>query len=157
MLSLRRLLCAFALLVTASAGLVVSTTPVAFAGAADDYADQAHRVTNAQRTSRGLAPLRANACLEQFAARQAAAMARKRTIYHQALLPVLRECDLALVGENVARGYPTGRAVVVDGWMRSPGHRANILRTGYRVVAVAARRGSDGTWYVAQVFGRRLL
>ena len=39
--------------------------------------------------------------------------------------------------------------------MRSEGHRANILSRGFRLVAVGARRDGDGTWYAAQVFGRR--
>ena len=39
--------------------------------------------------------------------------------------------------------------------MHSEGRRANILSRDYRLVAVAARRGAGGTWYVAQVFGRR--
>jgi uncharacterized protein YkwD len=29
-------------------------------------------------------------------------------------------------GENIAKGYPTP-AAVMEGWMNSPGHRANIL------------------------------
>ena len=62
---------------------------------------------------------------------------------------------LVAAGENVAYGYPNGRAVVNQGWMKSEGHRANILSRGFKLVAVAARRDDDGTWYAAQVFGRR--
>jgi uncharacterized protein YkwD len=58
------------------------------------------------------------------------------------------------VGENVAYGYTSGREVV-QGWMHSPGHRANILNRGFRVVAVAAAESDSGRWYAAQVFGRR--
>ncbi len=47
-------------------------------------------------------------------------------------------------GENVAYGYPTGRSVVNRGWMRSEGHRANILSPGFKLVAVAARRDALG-------------
>lgn len=153
---LRRALTALVLVLAASGGAVVTVAP-AHASAAQTYADQAHRTTNQQRAKQDLARLGRSRCLQQFAARQAALMARKRTIFHQDLAPVLRECDLGLAGENVARGYPTGRAVVNRGWMRSPLHRANILSPGYRLMAVAARRGSDGRWYAAQVFGRRLL
>ncbi len=67
----------------------------------------------------------------------------------------MSECHLVAAGENVAYGYPTGRSVVNRGWMRSEGHRANILSTGFRLVAVAARRDGSGTWYAAQVFGAR--
>lgn len=40
------------------------------------------------------------------------------------------------VGENLAVGYPTARSIV-EGWMASPGHRANILATDYREVGIA--------------------
>ena len=76
-------------------------------------------------------------------------------MYHQDLGPVMDGCGLSNAGENVAYGYPSGRAVVRRGWMHSEGHRANILSRDYRLVAVAARRDDGGTWYVAQVFGRR--
>ena len=160
MLVLRRAAVALALLVavaTGAVGAVVTVAPAAHAVTAGDYADQAHRTTNYQRAQRDLARLGKNRCLREFAVRQAARMARRRTMFHQDLAPILRECGLAVVGENVAYGYPTGRAVVNRGWMRSPLHRANILDARYRVMAIAARRGSDGHWYVAQVFGRRLL
>lgn len=38
-------------------------------------------------------------------------------------------------GENIARGYPTPQAVV-DGWMNSSGHRANILNAGFTHIGV---------------------
>ena len=38
-------------------------------------------------------------------------------------------------GENIARGYATPQAVV-NGWMNSPGHRANILNAGYTRIGV---------------------
>ena len=53
------------------------------------------------------------------------------------------ECGLVTTGENVAYGYPTGRKVVNQGWMRSDGHRANILNPDFKLVAVAARRDDE--------------
>lgn len=38
-------------------------------------------------------------------------------------------------GENIAAGYASPEAVM-DGWMNSSGHRANILRSSYREVGV---------------------
>ena len=38
-------------------------------------------------------------------------------------------------GENIAKGYPTPKAVV-DAWMNSPGHRANILNSSYTHIGV---------------------
>ena len=45
------------------------------------------------------------------------------------------------VGENLAVGYPTA-ASVVDGWMHSAGHRANLLGKTYDEVGVAVAQGS---------------
>ena len=38
-------------------------------------------------------------------------------------------------GENIAKGYSTPKAVV-DAWMNSPGHRANILNSAYTHIGV---------------------
>ena len=53
------------------------------------------------------------------------------------------------VGENIAMGYPDAQAVM-DGWMNSPGHRANIENCDYRTIGVGV--DSDG-WYWAEDFG----
>lgn len=116
------------------------------------YANQARRATNSERTSRHLAQLARSACLQRFAVAQATRMAQQRRIFHQPLEPILSRCGMRLVGENVASGYPNGKAVV-QGWMGSPGHRDNILQPDYRQMGLAARRDGS-TWYVAQVFGR---
>ena len=46
-----------------------------------------------------------------------------------------------------------GKAVV-QGWLRSPGHRANILHEQFRLVGVAAVK-RKGRWWAAQVFGTK--
>ena len=120
---------------------------------AERYADRARVVTNAKRADHGLVRLDRGRCVQRFAARQAERMARQQRIFHQDLDVVLRRCDLSAVAENVAYGYDSGRAVV-RAWMRSPGHRQNILNPRYRALGVAARRGPDGELYSAQVFGR---
>jgi uncharacterized protein YkwD len=55
------------------------------------------------------------------------------------------------VGENIAYGYPDAEAVM-EGWMDSEGHRANILNCGYSVIGVGAA-DRDGTIYWVQAFG----
>jgi len=55
------------------------------------------------------------------------------------------------VGENIAAGYPDAEAVM-EGWMNSEGHRANILNCGYDVIGVGAA-DRDGTIYWVQDFG----
>jgi uncharacterized protein YkwD len=119
------------------------------------YAAQAFTATNANRTASGLRALKPQDCLQHAAVRQAKLMAQQEQIFHQDLGRVLRDCGLNTAGENVAYGYPTGRSVVNDGWMNSEGHRANILSTAFTLMGIGARKGHNGQWYVAQVFGRR--
>lgn len=117
------------------------------------YEDQARAVTNNKRADHDLVRLRKGPCVQRFAERQARRMANRSRIYHQDLGVVMRRCNLSAVGENVAYGYSTGRAVV-RAWMRSDGHRRNILNPRYRLLGMAARRGDNGQMYAAQVFGR---
>lgn len=119
------------------------------------YGRQAVKATNEARTAEGLRPLRVTRCLQRYARAQARLMAQREEMFHQDLGRVMSGCGLSTAGENVAYGYSTGRSVVVDGWLNSEGHRANIMSTSFRLVAVAARRGHDGRWYAAQVFGAR--
>jgi uncharacterized protein YkwD len=122
---------------------------------AGKYAKQAFSATNANRADHGRKALKQSDCLKKAAARQARKMAQREQMFHQDLGAVLRRCNLNTAGENVAYGFPDGRSVVNDGWMESPGHRANILNRTFRLMGIGARKGHDGRWYVAQVFGRR--
>ena len=89
-----------------------------------------------------------------YAEEHASRMADHQRLFHQDLGRILRACDLTRVGENVAYGNVTP-AQLVKMWMDSPGHRANILASRYRLVAVGAARSDNGHWYTSQVFGTR--
>jgi uncharacterized protein YkwD len=55
--------------------------------------------------------------------------------------------------ENAFCGYVTPQQAI-DGWLASPGHRANLLHGGHREIGLGYyRRLSDGRGYVAQMFG----
>ncbi|MDG4829527.1 CAP domain-containing protein [Solwaraspora sp. WMMD1047] len=56
------------------------------------------------------------------------------------------------IGENVAAGYRTP-AAVMEGWMNSPGHRANILNCDAKAIGVGIAAAADGTLYWTQMFG----
>lgn len=57
-------------------------------------------------------------------------------------------------GENISAGQPTAREIV-DGWMTSPGHCANIMSPNYRTVGIghALVAGSGYGDYWTQDFG----
>lgn len=96
--------------------------------------------TNDERARRGLPPLAADAGLMAGARRHAAWMAGNRTLAHG-----------RGVTENIAMGQSNAGHAVGD-WMRSDGHRANILGRGHSRIGVAVARAADGTLYWCQQF-----
>jgi uncharacterized protein YkwD len=50
------------------------------------------------------------------------------------------------MGENLAVGQATP-AEVMDRWMRSPGHRANLLASEWRRAGIGVRADDQGTLY----------
>ena len=55
-------------------------------------------------------------------------------------------------GENIAYGYSTAERVM-EGWMNSSGHRANILKNNFTDIGVGYASDSRGRIYAVQVFG----
>ncbi len=121
---------------------------------ASSYDDLVLRFTNVQRRKHGLRALRPAHCLGTFATSWTRSMAVNDSFRHQSLRPILTTCRQHTAGENIARGRPTlGAAEVVDLWMHSPGHRANILNRRYRYLAVDAWRSTSTNYvYVTQDF-----
>lgn len=61
------------------------------------------------------------------------------------------------IGENLAMGDFASEKELVDAWMASPGHRANILNKKYTEIGVAIGRGKYGgndIWMSVQHFGK---
>ena len=57
-----------------------------------------------------------------------------------------------MYGENLAYNFNSAEAVV-EAWMNSEGHRANILKAGYVTIGIACYQTAAGKWYWAQEFG----
>lgn len=60
--------------------------------------------------------------------------------------------DYRALGENLAWGFPN-LAAVVDAWMNSPGHRANILNASFSEIGIAVAYSSQGIPFYTQFFG----
>ncbi len=59
------------------------------------------------------------------------------------------------IGENLAVGGFRDDKDLVDGWMNSPGHRANILKSGYQEIGIFVKKGvykNQNAWFAIQVF-----
>ena len=107
------------------------------------------------------APVAWNALLEQAAQKHARDMAARRTLSHTggdgSTLSdrAAREAyAFSTLGENVSAGYTTVPDALA-GWMRSPGHCANMMSKGFREVGVAGASAPGDTfgWYRAMLLG----
>ncbi|BCJ54698.1 hypothetical protein Asp14428_61730 [Actinoplanes sp. NBRC 14428] len=56
--------------------------------------------------------------------------------------------------ENIAWGYRSARETV-NAWLKSPGHRRNLLDCGAKTFAVGVVYSANGTPYYTQEFGSR--
>jgi uncharacterized protein YkwD len=108
---------------------------------------------NAARWRSHLGPLATDPVLVRAAHKRARAMAAANRLSHAGWERVVRgEGAVARsIGENVAFNYPTATAVV-DGWMQSRGHRANILGTSFRRIGVGCVADARGRLWWAQDF-----
>ncbi len=119
-------------------------------------------MTNAERQQRGCVRLVLDMRLRTAARLHSADMAHNRYFSHDSpdgKDPGRRMRDAGYNtdggwAENIARGYPTA-AAVMTGWMRSPGHRDNILNCSMHSIGVGVSRDSDGQLYWTQDFGGR--
>ncbi len=117
-------------------------------------------LVNAYRAKAGCAPLRVDARLQQAAGDHSYDMRRLNYFSHTSKDGRSPWTRIRATGykygsaENIAAGQRTP-AAVVGAWMKSPGHRANILNCANKAVGTGVSRGS-GTYYIywTQDFGR---
>ncbi|QYG93549.1 CAP domain-containing protein [Iamia sp. SCSIO 61187] len=109
--------------------------------------DAVLRELNSDRRAHGLASLPAHGTLTAKAQAWAEKMAREGRLSHSNLASGAPRCWQRL-GENV--GYGSSAAAVQDAFMRSSGHRANVLGRWTDVGVGYAKAGNRV--YVVQVF-----
>jgi uncharacterized protein YkwD len=123
------------------------------------YASQVVTLTNAQRTAHGCKALTVNSILTSVAYAHSKDMAVRNYFSHntpEGVSPFTRMTKAGyswqMAAENIAAGYPTPKAVV-DGWMNSPGHRANILNCKLKEIGVGYYAGGSYRYYWTEDFG----
>ena len=119
-------------------------------------------LTNTQRLEMALSVLVRNPVLDAAATLKAQDMAKNSYFSHDSPTGVtpwhwFKEAGYPFVnaGENLAV-YFSDSGEVVDAWMKSPTHRANIVGSQYREIGVGTAKGTyDGfdTVFVVQLFG----
>jgi uncharacterized protein YkwD len=121
-------------------------------------------LVNSHRAGIGAVALRVSPTLTKAAVWKARHMARYSYMAHDDPAPPvartprdrLEACGypVATAGwaENIAWGYSTAQAVM-NTWLNSPTHRANIEKASFRAIGVAAAASASGVLYWAQEFG----
>ncbi|NEA00812.1 CAP domain-containing protein, partial [Streptomyces sp. SID10116] len=124
-------------------------------------AEQVVALVNTERAKAGCGPVRSNGKLATAAAKHSADMAARDYFDHTSpdgTDPGDRITAAgyrwSTYGENIARGQQSP-AAVMDSWMKSPGHKANILNCDFKELGVGIHNGSGGPWWT-QAFGTAL-
>ncbi|MDT0568354.1 CAP domain-containing protein [Streptomyces sp. DSM 3412] len=114
-------------------------------------------LVNEERAKAGCQPVAANSDLAKLAEAFSEDMALRGFFDHtdpDGSDPWDRAAALGITGlggENIARGQATAEAVM-EAWMNSPGHRANILNCDFKTLGVGVHLGDGGPWWT-QDFG----
>ena len=122
------------------------------------YENEVVRLVNAERQKNGLKPLSADWELSRVARYKSLDMKNKGYFSHTSPtygspFEMMRSFGISYrsAGENIARGQATPKAVL-DAWLASPGHRANILNSSFTHIGVGYV--SEGKYWTQMFVGR---
>ena len=123
-----------------------------------NYENEVIRLVNEIRAQNGLSPLKADWQLSRVARFKSQDMKDKKYFSHQSPtygspFEMIKNFGISFkaAGENIAYGYKTPQAVV-NSWMNSSGHRANILNSTYNKIGVGYVESGN---YWTQMFIRQ--
>lgn len=121
------------------------------------YETEVIRLVNEIRQQNGLQPLSTNWELSRIARYKSQDMLENRYFAHNSPtygtpFQMITAFGLSYrtAGENIAKGYASPQAVVND-WMNSSGHRANILNASYKQIGVGYV--SNGNYWTQMFIG----
>ncbi|WP_339324412.1 CAP domain-containing protein [Paenibacillus sp. FSL W8-0194] len=111
------------------------------------YNAEVVKLVNQERAKAGLKPLTENAKLSNMAMDKAKDMSNNNYFDHNSPtygspFDMMKKYGISFsyAGENIAKGQKTP-ADVMNAWMNSEGHRANILNSNYTTIGVAYYNG----------------
>ncbi|NLB33736.1 MAG: hypothetical protein GX818_08260 [Tissierellia bacterium] len=122
------------------------------------YEQKVVELVNVERQKAGLSTLKMDSAISNVARAKSKDMAVNNYFAHQSPTygsagDMLRQFGISWSawGENIASGQRTPE-IVVNAWMNSPGHRANILSNNFSKIGVGYVTNSNGTPYWTQIF-----
>ena len=120
--------------------------------------DEVIRLVNVERSKQGLQLLTKNWELCRVARYKSPDMANKGYFSHTSptygspfKMMETFGIRFSSAGENIAYGQRTPQEVM-NGWMKSPGHRSNIMSPSYTQIGVGMAKNSKGVLYWTQMF-----
>ncbi|MFF6995381.1 CAP domain-containing protein [Streptomyces sp. NPDC008313] len=139
-------------------GAATAPKPQSDSGGANGIEGQVIALVNKERAAAGCSPVTANDRLTRAADGYSDVMAGSGVMSHtgpdgSTMTTRVEAAGYAwsTLGENIARGQGDA-ASVMDSWMNSPGHRANILNCSFTELGVGVHFGDGGPWWT-QDFG----
>jgi uncharacterized protein YkwD len=139
------------LLVVVVAVLVAGTSSSVQANVLPRRVKMLH-LLNQTRRNHGLPVFRMNVDLSHFAYRHSKRMADRNYLFHTSnLYDAVRVYRPSAWGENVAMASTLRRVRTL--WMRSAGHRANILKPAYRRIGIGVVKARGVLWVTAIFYG----
>jgi uncharacterized YkwD family protein/spore coat assembly protein SafA len=119
---------------------------------------QVVQLTNQERAKHGLKPLTQDWELSRVARYKSMDMRDKNYFSHDSPtygspFTMMKNFGISYraAAENIAAGQTTAQEVV-NAWMNSPGHRANILNGTYTYIGVGYAKGGTQRYYWTQMF-----
>lgn len=127
-------------------------------GSMDAFAAEVVQLVNEERQKAGLSPLTVN--VQAVEAAQIRAQEIESVFSHTrpngtSFVTALSEAGVSYsgAGENIAYGQKTPEQVM-EAWMNSQGHRANILNSSFTSIGVGHYQNNRGVSYWTQLFIR---
>lgn len=140
---------------------VTPTQPEQNVGQASQYEIRVVELVNQERSKAGLSPLQMDASLSNVARLKSQDMRDNKYFSHTSPtygspFDMMKKFGISYryAGENIAAGQRTPEEVV-QAWMNSPGHKANILNDKYTNIGVGyASGGSYGAYWTQMFIGK---
>jgi uncharacterized protein YkwD len=133
-----------------------------------DYYDEEQKIfelVNKERIKRGLDNLSWNSKLADLARNYSQKMAKENFFDHidnngdsiAERVNAWRITKWKKIGENLfmSAGYDDFSKIAIKGWMKSRGHRENILDENYNETGIGIARSKSGMIYVTQIFMKK--
>ncbi|SEQ78553.1 CAP domain-containing protein [Piscibacillus halophilus] len=122
-----------------------------------EFERRVHELVNEEREKQGLEPLEFSVDVSHVARAKSQDMADQDYFSHESPtygspFDMMQEFGLKYLtaGENIAMGQRSPEQVM-DGWMNSDGHRANILHEDFTHIGIGFIK-DNGTYYWTQMF-----